>query len=71
MLEIFTQPGCRPCTQNKAFLDKNNVEYIAKDVTDPQVFEEFSALGYQTVPVLKKGNDIWTGFNPSKLSELI
>lgn len=71
MLEIYTQPGCRPCAQNKAFLEKNGIEYVAKDVTDPTVFEEYATLGYQTVPVLKKGEEVWTGFNMNKLRELI
>lgn len=71
MIEIYTQPGCRPCAQNKAWMDKNDIAYVVKDVTDPAVYEEFKKFNMQTVPVLKKGNDIWTGFNPVKLRELV
>lgn len=71
MLEIYTQPGCRPCAQNKAFLDKNNIEYVTKDVTDPEIFNEYKELGFMTVPVLKNGEDIWTGFDPVKLGALV
>lgn len=71
MIEIYSQPGCRPCTQNKAWMDKNGIGYVVKDVTDPEVFAEYSALGYSTVPVLKKGDDVWTGFDPMKLRGLV
>lgn len=71
MIEIYSTPSCRPCIQNKAWMDKNNIEYVTKDVTDPAIMEEYKQFGLTTVPVLKHGDDVWTGFNPAKLRELV
>lgn len=71
MIEIYSQDGCRPCVQSKAWMSKNGIEFVTKDVADPSVFAELQALGFSSVPVLKHGDDMWTGFNPLKLRELV
>lgn len=71
MIEIFSTPDCRPCIQNVAWMDKNGIEYVKKDVTDPAIRAEYDQFGLTTVPVLRRGDDVWTGFNPKKLRELI
>lgn len=71
MIEIYSMDGCRPCVQSKSWMDKNDVAYVTKDVADPAVFQELQAMGFSSVPVLKRGDDVWTGFNPLKLRELV
>jgi glutaredoxin-like protein NrdH len=72
MIEIYTQPNCMPCTQTKKYFENNGIEYISKDVTESSIaLQELQDLGFKSTPVIKNGNDVWSGFKPEKLRALL
>jgi glutaredoxin-like protein NrdH len=53
-------------------MDKLNIEYSAVDITtDTEAFELVLSKGFRSAPVVITDNDIWSGFNPDKISGLV
>ena len=42
-IEIFTGPNCAYCEQAKALMEQHELEYIERDISDPEVMREFKA----------------------------
>ena len=40
-IEIYTGPGCAHCETAKALLNKHNIPFEERDVSDPVVMKEF------------------------------
>ena len=40
-IEIFTGPGCSHCEQAKALMNQQQLAYNERDVSDPEVMNEF------------------------------
>jgi glutaredoxin len=56
----------------KAMLSRRGVEFDALDVeNDPGALEELRALGLSSVPAVVVGNRSMTGWNPTRLAELV
>src|SRR6266851_410016 len=56
----------------KAMLSRRGVEFDAFDVeNDPQALEQLRALGLSSVPAVAIGNRTMSGWNPTKLAELV
>ena len=68
---IYTSFGWGPCVATKSWLNKNNIEYIEKDVGDDSVRDEILGLGYRTTPVIVSDKGTIVGYNPTKLSEVL
>jgi glutaredoxin-like protein NrdH len=53
-------------------MDKLNIEYSVVDITtDTEAFEFVLSKGFTSAPVVITDNDIWSGFNPDKISGLV
>lgn len=39
-IEIFTGPGCTHCDAAKRFLQAHGLDYVERDVSDPEVLSE-------------------------------
>ena len=72
-VEIYSTPTCHFCTLTKDWFKEKNVEYIEHNVaTDMDKRTEMMEItGQLGVPVIKIGQEIIVGFNPSKMSEIL
>jgi glutaredoxin len=56
----------------KAMLSRRGVEFDAFDVeNDPESMKQLRALGLATVPAVVVGERTMTGWNPTRLAELV
>lgn len=56
----------------KAMLSRRGVEFDALDVeNDPLALEQLRALGLSSVPAVVVGDRLMTGWNPTRLAELV
>ena len=76
IVTLYTKPNCQPCKATKRWLDKNDVVYTVKDVTeDPADLAAVKELGYDGVPVtiVSTGDPetdiMWHGFHPDNLKK--
>lgn len=67
---VYTKPSCVQCKQSKDLLEREEVEYTVKYLTDPMNLAAAKELGYLSAPVLVAGNDHWAGFQPDKIKAL-
>jgi len=70
---IYTTPTCTYCKAAKEFFKENNIEYTEHDVAaDAEKRQEMiEKSGQMSVPVIFVENEMVTGFNKEKLSELL
>lgn len=61
---IYTTPSCQACKQAAAWLKKQGVEVTEKDYGEAP-FQVWS------LPVIVLGDEVVTGFNKAKLSEIL
>ena len=76
IVTLYTSPGCQPCRATKRWLDKNDVVYTVKDVTeDPADLAAVKELGYKAAPVVivstgdPETEIHWQGFHPDNLAK--
>jgi len=70
-VELFTQSHCAPCRQVEAFLQRHEVPYVRRDVTeDARALDELVGRGYMTTPVLRAGDQWVVGFDRKALMRL-
>ena len=72
MYEIYTSPGCGPCTFLKAYLREHQIEHTIFDVSkDPAALERVRALGYESVPVSvdTTTGQSWHGYHPDRYAQ--
>lgn len=71
MVTVFTLPSCPQCDTTKRFLKREGIEYNEVDLSqDEQAYAEVKELGYTAAPVVRAGNDHWSGFRIEKLRGL-
>lgn len=64
--------NCQFCTATKAYLDMNNVEYEFIDVDENEDAKEYvKGLGFMSLPVVETEDDVWSGFDPARLSKYV
>lgn len=71
---VYSKPGCQPCRMTKRQLDSAGITYEEIDLTqDPSALEYVKTLGVQAAPVVVVGGgaDVWAGFKPEKIQELV
>lgn len=70
-ITIFSRPGCQPCRATKNALSKNSINFEEVDITqDEEVAETLRIEGYSQLPVVKAGEEVWTGLRMDKIKEL-
>lgn len=73
MVKIYSKPNCQPCKMTKRMMDQLGVVYEDIDITrNMAAFHEVVEMGYQQAPVVVTGTgQSWSGFNISKIRELV
>ncbi len=68
---IFTTPSCVYCKMAKEFFQKNNIQYVEKDVAADTVSrdEMIRKSGQFGVPVIEVGEKIIIGFDQARLKD--
>jgi glutaredoxin-like protein NrdH len=70
-ITVYTLPECAQCETTKKYLEKNNLAYLAVDLSEnPKEYEVIRSLGYDRVPVVIADESHWSGFRPDKLFKL-
>ncbi len=60
------------CKMTKKFLDKEGAQYEEINIDDyPEKIDYVKGLGFSAAPVIEAGNVIFSGFQPTKLKEII
>lgn len=76
-LTVYTKPNCPMCKATRTYLEKHNIPYTEAQLeTNPQIIKTAKQQHILTAPIVTittpDGNiqDIWGGFNPTKLKTL-
>ena len=70
-VEIYTTPTCPDCHQLKAWLVRNGVPFIERDLTDPAVAEEAKErTGVRVAPITVIGMQHFYGTFSSQREKL-
>lgn len=71
-ITVFTKNNCMPCKMTKKFLTENGVDFEEINIEEhPEKIEYVKSLGFSSAPVIEAGDIVFSGFQPSKLKELI
>lgn len=72
-IEIFSTPTCHFCSLAKDWFKEKGLSYteydVAADVDKRKEMVEMT--GQLGVPVIRIGEDVLIGYNPSKMSEIL
>ena len=76
-VEVYSNPGCRPCKESKNLLAANGVPFTEIDIaTGDGALDLVQSLGFRAAPVVilrdttNAIKDAWSGFNYEKLAAL-
>lgn len=74
-ITVYTQSSCHYCTLIKDWLRNKGIEYIEKNISIPEHFEEFKALEGTGTPFtiveLPESTNTVRGFDVSKLTSVL
>lgn len=75
-ITVLSKSPCVQCNATYRTLDAQKLDYVVDDIYAEENLALVSSLGYMAAPVVivrdAEGNidKHWSGFNPSKISEL-
>nr|WP_296764006.1 glutaredoxin domain-containing protein [Rhodococcus sp. (in: high G+C Gram-positive bacteria)] len=72
---VLTKPDCVGCKFTKQEMDKLEIQYLSRDVTqDPEAYALVMQYGYSGLPVVvvEQGENLetWTGFSPDRIKAI-
>ncbi|MFD3104610.1 glutaredoxin-like protein NrdH [Streptococcus agalactiae] len=71
-ITVFSKNNCMQCKMTKKFLDQHGADFEEINIDEkPQKIEYVKNLGFSAAPVIEAGNVVFSGFQPSKLKELV
>lgn len=71
MVKVYSRNGCSQCRATKRWLTQKGVGFSEINIDEhPEFVEDLRARGLAKLPVVEAGDDVWTGFQPSKLNAL-
>lgn len=69
---IFTREGCVYCEMLVNYLSKNNIEFIDKNISSPQIKAAYEQLNKNVTPIVLIGDKLITGYQKRTINhELI
>lgn len=72
MVTIYSKNDCVQCKMSKKFLDQHNVAYTEINLDEqPEYIEHVKSLGFSAAPVIETENEVFSGFQPTKLKALV
>lgn len=71
-ITVFSKNNCMQCKMTKKFLDQHGADFEEINIDEkPEKIEYVKNLGFSAAPVIEAGNVVFSGFQPSKLKELL
>lgn len=72
-IELYTQPGCPPCTQAKQFFEEQGVDFVMYDVTqDHEALDRLlNELGSRSTPTIVVDGEVILGFDRERIMALL
>ncbi|HEN2357735.1 TPA: glutaredoxin-like protein NrdH [Streptococcus agalactiae] len=71
-ITVFSKNNCMQCKMTKKFLDQHGADFEEINIDEkPEKIEYVKNLGFSAAPVIEVGNVVFSGFQPSKLKELV
>lgn len=71
MIVIYTSSNCVYCHKAKDYLKEKRVDFVERNIDEPQYREELITLSGQLgVPVINIKGDIIVGFSKKRIDEL-
>lgn len=76
-ITLFSSEHCKYCLEAKKWLAKERVQYIMKDLQNPQNRQEFDRYNMHGIPLLVVQNEsgevveVMSGFQPVKYMEML
>ena len=71
-ITVFSKNNCMQCKMTKKFLDQHGADFEEINIDKkPEKIEYVKNLGFSAAPVIEAGNVVFSGFQPSKLKELV
>ncbi|MGV3300727.1 redoxin NrdH [Streptococcus agalactiae] len=71
-ITVFSKNNCMQCKMTKKFLDQHGADFEEINIDEkPEKIEYVKNLGFTAAPVIEAGNVVFSGFQPSKLKELV
>lgn len=72
MVILYSKDNCPGCKLTKRWLNEHHIEYLEKNLEDnPENAKEVQAFGFTSAPIIVTSNEKWSGFNPTKLKQLL
>ncbi|HFI2472508.1 TPA: glutaredoxin-like protein NrdH [Streptococcus suis] len=72
MVTIYSKNNCVQCKMSKKFLDEHNVAYKEINLDEqPEFINHVKNLGFSAAPVIETENEVFSGFQPTKLKALV
>lgn len=72
MVTIYSKNDCVQCKMSKKFLDQHGVKYKEINLDEqPEFIDHVKGLGFSAAPVIETENDVFSGFQPAKLKDLV
>lgn len=71
-ITLFSKNNCMQCKMTKKFLEQNGAEFEEINIDEhPEKIDYVKGLGFTAAPVIEAGDITFSGFQPSKLKEII
>ena len=71
-ITVFSKNNCMQCKMTKKFLEQHGADFVEINIDEhPEKIDYVKSLGFTTAPVIQAGEVAFSGFQPSKLKEII
>lgn len=71
-ITIYSKNNCMQCTMTKKFLANADADFEEINIDEqPEKIDYVKSLGFTTAPVIEAGDIVFSGFQPTKLKEII
>lgn len=71
-ITVFSKNNCMQCKMTKKFLDQHGADFEEINIDEqPEYIDHVKGLGFTAAPVIQAGDVAFSGFQPSKLKELV
>lgn len=71
MVTVYTLPACPQCEMTKKFLIREGIPFEQIDLSEDEAATELvKSWGYQSAPVVRAGNEHWSGFKLDYLKQI-
>ena len=71
-ITLFSKNNCMQCKMTKKLLEKEGADFQEINIDErPDMIDYVKSLGFTAAPVVKAGDIVFSGFQPSMLKEIV